>query len=121
MPGIRRIETFTNGTALYRLENRQETVNGSIEMAKYWIHTSKSDKSDEIHSQWISTLSEGVIVMYSDGSKSNSGHTGAGWAIFKMEREGLIVTCCTRLMLYWYSVRGIRCGATCYCGRTTTY
>jgi hypothetical protein len=41
-------------------------------------HTSKSDKSDEIHSQWISTLSEGVIVMYADGSKSNSGHTGAG-------------------------------------------
>jgi hypothetical protein len=64
MPGIRRIETFTNGTAPYRLENRQETVNRSIEMAKYWIHTSKSDKSDEIHSQWISTLSEGVIVMY---------------------------------------------------------
>jgi ribonuclease HI len=59
-------------------------------MEKYWIHTSKSDKSDEIHSQWISTLSEGVIVMYSDGSKSNSGHTGAGWAIFKMEREGLM-------------------------------
>ena len=26
----------------------------------------------------------------SDGSKSNSGHTGAGWAIFKMEREGLM-------------------------------
>jgi ribonuclease HI len=31
--------------------------------------------------------------MYSDGSKSNSGHRGAGWAIFKMERmerEGLM-------------------------------
>jgi ribonuclease HI len=29
--------------------------------------------------------------MYSDGSKFNSGHTGAGWAIFKMEREGLML------------------------------
>jgi hypothetical protein len=28
--------------------------------------------------------------MYSDGSKSNGGHTGAGLAIFKMEREGLM-------------------------------
>jgi hypothetical protein len=36
------------------------------------------------------TLSEGVIVMCSDGSESNSGHTGAGWTIFKMGREGLM-------------------------------
>jgi hypothetical protein len=28
--------------------------------------------------------------MYSDGSKFNNGHTGARWAIFKMEREGLM-------------------------------
>jgi ribonuclease HI len=28
--------------------------------------------------------------MYSDESKSNSGHAAAGWAIFKMEKEGLM-------------------------------
>jgi hypothetical protein len=57
--------------------------------------------------------------MYSDGSKSNSGHTGAGWAIFKMEREGLMSQV-VQGSCYIGTQSEVRCRATCHCRRTTT-
>jgi hypothetical protein len=41
MPGIRRIESFVDGTAIYRLEDRQERVEGSIKMNKFLVHIGK--------------------------------------------------------------------------------
>jgi hypothetical protein len=37
MPGIRRIESFIDGTAIYHLEDRQKRVEGSIEMNKFLV------------------------------------------------------------------------------------
>jgi hypothetical protein len=88
MLGIRRIESFVDGTARYRLEDRQERVEGSIKMNKFLVHIGKSDDSDQIHNRWLASLLNGTIIIYSDGSKLNS-HIGSGWAIFRIELGGI--------------------------------
>jgi hypothetical protein len=84
MLGIRRIESFVDGTAIYRLEDRQERVEGSIKMNKFLVHIGKTDDSDQIHNQWLASLLNGTVIIYSDGPKLN-GNAGSGWAIFRIE------------------------------------
>jgi hypothetical protein len=81
---FRRIESFVDGTAIYRLDDRQERLEGSIKMNKFLVHTGKTDDSDQIHNQWLVSLLNGTVIIYSDGSKLNS-HTGSGWTIFRVE------------------------------------
>jgi hypothetical protein len=49
MLGIQRIEPFVDSTEIYRFEDRQERVKGSIKMNKFLVHIRKTDDSDQIH------------------------------------------------------------------------
>jgi hypothetical protein len=84
MPGIRRIKSFVDGTTIYRIKDRQERVEESIKMNKFLVHIGKTGNSDQIHNQWLASLLNGTVIIYSDGSKLN-GHTGSGRAIFRIE------------------------------------
>jgi hypothetical protein len=53
-------------------------------MNKFLVHIGKTDDSDQIHNQWLASLLNGIVIIYSDRSKLNS-HTGSGWAIFRIE------------------------------------
>jgi hypothetical protein len=69
MPGIQRIEPFVDSTEIYRFEDRQERVKGSIKMNKFLVHIRKTDDSDQIHNWWLASSLNGIIIIYSDGSK----------------------------------------------------
>jgi hypothetical protein len=84
-PGIHRIRTFTHDMAHFLLENRQNIYTGSIQKYCRTIHLNRRKEAKMVHLQWISSLDDHTIVIYSDGSKLEGKHTGAGWASFYMQ------------------------------------
>jgi hypothetical protein len=84
IPGIRRIESFVDGTAIYHLDDQQERAEGSIKMNKFLVHIGKTGNPDQIHNQWLASLLNGTIIIYSDRPKLNS-HTGSGRETFRIE------------------------------------
>jgi hypothetical protein len=45
-----------------------------------------------VHLQWTSSIDDHTIVIYSDGSKLEGKHTGAGWASFYVQNGQLHLT-----------------------------
>jgi hypothetical protein len=89
LPGIHRIRTFTHDMAHFRLENRQNTYTGSIQKYCRTIHLDRKKQAKMVHLRWISSLDDHTIVIYSDGSKLEGKHTGAGWASFYVQNGQL--------------------------------
>jgi len=49
----------------------------------------KTTSPPQLHGKWIHSLPDHTIVIYSDGSKMESGVTGCGWVIFNIGNQQL--------------------------------
>jgi len=47
----------------------------------------KTTTPRRLHEKWLCTLSEHIIIIYTDGSQLPDGETGCGWAVFQKNRE----------------------------------
>jgi hypothetical protein len=77
-PGIHRVLSFVADILNDRLESRS-TFN-ILNIPKILVHHDKQD-AKEIHERWLLSLSEETAIMYTDGSRTNSGSIGTGWGI----------------------------------------
>jgi ribonuclease HI len=82
LPGTHRILSFAQNLPQHRLENRLTATRGCLTRFENGIHQTKDRDAAEKHAHWISTLPDLTMLIYTDGSKFDSGSTGAGWAIY---------------------------------------
>jgi ribonuclease HI len=66
------------------LENRSATpITFSIQSAPP-VHTSKNDQPHIHHQDWVSSLPIGTLLLYTDGSKLDSGQVGCGATTYEI-------------------------------------
>jgi ribonuclease HI len=71
------------------LENRATTpIMFSLQSAPP-IYTNKNDQSHIHHQEWISSLPIGTLLLYTEGSKLDSGQVGYGAIIYEITSHGL--------------------------------
>jgi hypothetical protein len=74
--------SFISGWTSIRNENRLPEGHYQINQLQPPIHMDKSKDATRVHRQWIWSLPDQSIVLYTDGSKLGNGKVGAGWAIY---------------------------------------
>jgi hypothetical protein len=82
LPGLQRVMYFISGWTSIRNENRLPEGHYQINQLQPPIHMEKSKDVTRVHRQWISSLPDQPIVLYTDGSKLDNGKVCAGWAIY---------------------------------------
>jgi hypothetical protein len=88
-PGTSRLCDLIKHLTTGNLENRATTpIAFSIQPAPP-VHTSKSDQSHTHHQDWISSLPIGTLLLYTDGSKLDSGQVGCGATTYEITDNGL--------------------------------
>jgi ribonuclease HI len=102
-PGTSRLRDLVKHLVAGKLENRSATpATFSIQSAPP-VHTSKSDQSHIQHQDWTSSLPIGTILLYTDGSKLDSGQVGCGATTYEITNHGL------QHLQSHYCNRGTRC------------
>jgi hypothetical protein len=83
-PGTSRLRVLIKHLITGNLENRLATpITFTIQSAPP-IHTSKNDHSHIHHRDWISSLPIGTLLLYTDGSKLDSGKVGCGTTTYEI-------------------------------------
>jgi ribonuclease HI len=88
-PGISRLRNLIKHLITSNLENHATTpIAFSIKSAPP-VYTSKSDQSHSHHQDWISSLPIGTLLLYTDGSKLDSGQVGCGATTYEITNHRL--------------------------------
>jgi hypothetical protein len=88
-PGTSRLRDLVKHLVTGKLENRSATtITFSIQSAPP-VHTSKNDQSHIHHQDWTSSLPIGTLLLYTDGSKLDSGQPGCGATTYEITNHGL--------------------------------
>jgi ribonuclease HI len=88
-PGTSRLCNLIKHLTIGNLENRSATpITFPIQSAPP-VHTSKNDQSHIHHQDWISSLPIGTLLLYTDGSKLDSGQVGCGATTYETTDHGL--------------------------------
>jgi hypothetical protein len=82
LPGLQRIMPFISGWTSIRNGNQLPEGHYQTNQLQPPIHMEKSKGATRVHRQWILSLTDQSIVLYTDGSKLDNGKVGAGWAIY---------------------------------------
>jgi hypothetical protein len=82
LPGLQRVMSFISGWISIRNENRLPEGHYQINQLQPPIRVEKYKDATRVRQQWISSLPDQSIVVYTDGSKLDNGKVGAGWAIY---------------------------------------
>jgi ribonuclease HI len=88
-PGTSRLCDLVKHLVTGKLENCSATpITFSIQPAPP-VHTSKNDQSHIQHQDWTSSLPIGTLLLYTDGSKPDSGQVGCGATTYEITNHGL--------------------------------
>jgi ribonuclease HI len=88
-PGTSQLHDLIKHLITGNLENHATTpIAFSIKLAPP-VHTSKSDQSHSYHQDWIPSLLIGTLLLYTDGSKLDSGQVGCGATTYEITDHGL--------------------------------
>ena len=89
LPGLHRLHDLSKHLITGKLENRttSSTADGITKITS--PNPDKTTTPQELHGKWIRSLSDHTIVIYTDGSKLDSGATGCGWVIFNIGNQQL--------------------------------
>jgi ribonuclease HI len=88
-PGTSRLRDLIKHLINGNLENRSANpITFTIQSAPP-IHTSRNDHSHIHHRDWISSLPIGSLLLYTDGSKLDSGKVGCGVTTYEITNHGL--------------------------------
>jgi ribonuclease HI len=79
------IKHLTSGT----LENRSAIPNTSSIQSAPPVNTDKLDQPDKCHTDWISSLPVGTFLLYTDGSKLDTGQVGCSASTYEISTHGL--------------------------------
>jgi len=72
-----------------KLEDRMTTSTADIIPKITSPNPDKTTRPNELHGKWLHSLPDRTIVIYTDGSKLDSGSTGCGWVIFNIGNQQL--------------------------------
>jgi ribonuclease HI len=88
LPGLHVLHGYTKEIAIEPLEDRSVEGHGEIaETTALWQAAKKEHLSRE-HNEWLGSLPEGTVTLYTDGSKFEDENTGSGWVAFKNGPDG---------------------------------
>jgi len=84
LPGLHRLYNLSKQLVLGKLEDRTTTINTTAEGVTKTTspNPNKTTQPQQLHEQWLQTLQDHTIVIYTDGSKLANGTVGCGWAIY---------------------------------------
>jgi len=72
-----------------KLEDRTSTFTADGIPKTTSPNPDKTTSPQELHGNWIGSLPDHTIVIYTDGSKLDSGATGCGWVIYNVGNQQL--------------------------------
>jgi ribonuclease HI len=82
IPGSQRLLSFLQCLGPGKLEDRITTSPHNIPRGPK-PHTTKLNNQAATHTNWIRSLLDHTILIYTDGSKLDNGNTGSGWCIMQ--------------------------------------
>jgi len=82
LPGLHRLYSLSKHLVQGKLENRTttSTVDGTNMLPS--PNSNKTTTPQQLHEEWLHTLPNHTVVIYTDGSKLENGSVGCGWATF---------------------------------------
>jgi ribonuclease HI len=89
LPGLHCLHDLSKHLVVGKLEDRTTTSTAEGIPKITSPNPDKTTSSQELHGKWIRSLPDHTIVIYTDGSKLDSGATGCGWVIFNIGNQQL--------------------------------
>jgi len=89
LPGLHRLNALCKHLILGRLEDRTSTSTADGIQKISSPNPDKTTCPRELHQKWLHSLPDHTIIVYTDGSKLESGATGCGWVIFNIGNQQL--------------------------------
>jgi hypothetical protein len=82
LPGLHRLYNLSKHLVLGKLEDRTtiDTTEGVTKTTS--PNPDKTTRTKELHEKWLQTYPNHTIIIYTDGSKLDSGAVDCGWAIY---------------------------------------
>jgi len=89
LPGLHRLHDLSKHLIVGKLEDHTttSTTDGIPKITS--PNPDKTTSPQELHGKWICSLFDHTIVIYTDGSKLDSGATGCGWVIYNVGNQQL--------------------------------
>jgi len=82
LPGLHRLYNLSRHLVLGKLEDRTTTDTAEGVVKTTSPNPDKTTRTKELHEKWLQTHPDHTIIIYTDGSKLDSGAVGCGWAIY---------------------------------------
>jgi ribonuclease HI len=82
LPGLHRLYNLSKHLIQGKLEDRTTTTTAGGVGNATSPNPDKTTKPRPLHEEWLRTLPDHTIVIYTDGSKLANGAVGCGWAIY---------------------------------------
>ena len=89
LPCLHRLHTLSKHLITGRLEDRTSTSTATGVPKILSPNPDKTTTPQKLHAKWLHSLPDHTIVIYTDGSKLDSGATGRGWVIFNIGNQQL--------------------------------
>jgi len=89
LPGLHRLHDLSRHLILGKLEDRTSTSTADGIPKTTSPNPDKTTSLQELHRNWIGSLPDHTIVIYTDGSKLDSGATRCGWVIYNVGNQQL--------------------------------
>jgi len=89
LPGLHRLHDLSRHLIVGKLEDRTSTSTADGIPKTISPNPDKTTSPQELHRNWIGSLPDHTIVIYTDGSKLESGATGCGWVIYNVGNQQL--------------------------------
>ena len=89
LPGLHRLHDLSRHLIVGKLEDRTSTSTADGIPKITSPNPDKTTSPQELHGKWIRSLPDHTIVIYTDGSKLDSGATGCGWVIYNVGKQQL--------------------------------
>jgi ribonuclease HI len=89
MPGLHHLYNLSKHLIMGKLEDRTTTTPATGIQGITSPNPDKTTRPLQLHEQWLHTLQDHTIVIYTDGSKLEDGSTGCGWATYHTGNQQL--------------------------------
>jgi len=89
LPGLHCLHDLSRHLIVGKLEDRTSTPTADGIPKTTSPNPDKTTSPQELHGNWIGSLPDHTIVIYTDGSKLDSGATGCGWVIYNVGNQQL--------------------------------
>jgi len=87
LPGLHHLYDLSKHLIMGKLENRTTTSTAKGIPQAHSPNLDKTTRPQELHEQWLRSLPDHTIVIYTDGSKLINGATGCGWITYNIGNQ----------------------------------